>query len=106
MAGPKATNAAMRSRTKALLPLVGEGLTTSQIRARAAQKPCLAWVRTITDPTLRTYMSRADTMAIADPAAVRAAVVDDVTERLAECRRLLEALEAKLKLVGIDDHAV
>ena len=99
----RCTNAMARRRCLQLAPLVFEGLRVREIQQRAAQNPKLAWVATLNERTLHTYVGRINAMPIDSPG-MRASVVAEVLQRLDETRRQLDALEAKLELVGIVDH--
>jgi hypothetical protein len=116
MAGPKATNAAVKRRSLQLYPLVLEDLRVPEIRERAAQDARLAWVAGIGDRTLFCYVARCRKMQDEDTRELRAGMVAEAIERLdrtyEHCLRrdrsvgAIRATEAKLRLLGIDDHAV
>lgn len=108
----KATNAEVRKRCMALYPLVCEGLRAREIRERAAEDPKLAWVGLLHPRSLHVYLRRCNAMAIEDTRELRASIVADALERFdrvhEHCLRrdrpvgAIRALEAKLRLAGVD----
>jgi hypothetical protein len=96
----KCTAGTMRLRCVQLAPMVFEGLKMREIRERAAKNPKLRWVATLSDRTMHTYTRRVAAMAV-DSAPLRTEIVTEVLDRLAETRRQLDRLEAKLRAVGV-----
>jgi hypothetical protein len=111
----KCTNATVRRRSLQLCPLVLEGLKVGQIQERAAQNPKLSWVGTLSPRTLHMYVRCCNRMLAEDTRELRAGMVDEAIERLdrtyEHCLQrdrpvgAIRATEAKLRLLGIDDHA-